>query len=211
VEVEAVVPAVERHPRFVEASLGRHLRDGVGRNVGSVGEKEVKATAQGCRQRLEQVAFVHVPAGMSDIAPGAAHRRGLDVDSVELYPVHGGSQCHPYGPGAATHVDGDAGPSKQGASQPDGLADHELGTAAGDEDPRPHEYAKTAELSPTHQVLKGYPGRSRLNHGRQTRRCRGLRQEEESLFLGEDTTGIAEFGGDGRQSPRRWAWPPGLR
>ena len=82
-DVEPVRAAVERHPRFVVTGLGRHQRDRVGRHVGRVGDHDGDPSPQrhagsGC----VEVALVHPPG--AEVAAGARHRGGFDVDGVQL-------------------------------------------------------------------------------------------------------------------------------
>jgi len=83
-DVEAVRTPVERHPRLVFAGLQRQQPDGRGGNVRHVRDHDVDPTAQSPGQRLVEITFVHLAAGGGEVAPGAPHGSGLDVDGVQV-------------------------------------------------------------------------------------------------------------------------------
>ncbi len=181
----------------MDARLGGEQGDIARRYVRHVGEEYVDASAQGAGQGGEEVALVD-PAQAADVAPGAAHRRGLHIGGVELDVVQQGGECGAERPRAAAEVDHD-GPARR---QFRGLADQELGAAAGDEDPGVHGDAQTAELGPAEDVFQRVTGDTAFHHGGEFGGPGRGGGDQVRLVLGEYAAGGAEGGDEGGESER---------
>ena len=203
-DVEPVRATVERHPRLVDAGLRGQQPDRLGGDVGRVGDQDVDAAPQCGGQRLVEVALVHLTTGGGDVAAGAPHRGGVDVDGVQLDPVQGRDQRGAHRARAAAQVDDDGSwPGEDlagvagGTAGEGGLADEELGAAAGYEDPGVHGDPQAAELRPAEDVFEGQAGDPPVHHGGEVGRRPRRGDEQPRLVLGEDTAGGPKPGDDG--------------
>jgi len=171
-------------------------------HVGCVGDEEVHAAPQRSRQRLIEVAFVHLTPGGGNVASGAPHRGWVDVDGVQLDPIQGHDHRHADCAGATAQVNDDSSWPLGGEGR--GLADEELGAAARHEDSGIHGYPQAAELRPAEDVLQGKAGDSPVDHGGEVVRRTRSAEEQPRLVLGEDTAGSPKSGDDnGSRQQRR--------
>jgi len=194
-DVEAVGAAVERDPRFVDAGLRRHQRDGPGRDVGGVGDQDCDATAQGRGQGVEQIAPIHLTCGVS---AGATHGGWVDVGGVHLDPRHRGEQRGPHGTRAATQVEH----HRARFGERDGVVGEELGAAARHEHPGVDLDPQATEFRPADQVFQRQPGGPLADQGVKFRECRGRGDQQPRLVLGEDTTGGTKPGDNDGEGAR---------
>jgi len=153
-DIEPVRTAVECGSRFEQTGLGRKQPDRVAGYVGGIGDQDVDAAMKRGRQRLKEIAGVGLTADGADVAASEEHSDGIDVDGVQLDPVHDGGQCRADRTRAAAHVDDDS--LRVGESG--GLMYEEFGTAARHEDSWPHGDAQPAELRPAKDLLERSTG-----------------------------------------------------
>ena len=107
-EIEAVRAAVERRPRLVDAGLAGQQPDRLAGDVGCVGDQDVDAAPQRRGQRLVEVTLLDPTTGGEQVAAGAPHRGGVDVDGVQLDPVQGRDKRGADRARAAAQVDDDS-------------------------------------------------------------------------------------------------------
>ena len=152
-------------------------------------------------------------AGRGEVAAGAAHRGGIDVRGVQLGGVQGGGERGAHRAGTAAQVDD----HRAWRGELNGLADQELGPAAGHEDTGIHGYPQAAEVRPADDLFQGQAGCPPVHHGSELRRRRGRGDEQLRLILGEHATGGPQPGDDGgpgnrgRGDRHEGAWYPGQR
>ncbi len=82
------------------------------------------------------------------------------------------------------------------ADEGHGLADEELGPAAGHEDAGVHGYPQAAELRPADDMLEWQAAGAPVHHRGEVGLGPCRRDEQPRLVLGEDTAGGAELGDD---------------
>lgn len=188
--LQAVPAAVERGPRLVVTRLGGQESDLFARHVGGVADQDADPATQALRQRTEQVALVHLPAGRLDIAPGAPDGGRVEVGGVQFRRApprpaqsRGGGQAERAG--AAAQVDNHR---VVGRERDRGL-DEELASAPGDEHAGVHEDAQTAEIRPADDLLERQAGGALRDHRVQFGgRVRGV-CEQPGLLFGEHASG----------------------
>jgi hypothetical protein len=196
---KAVGAAVEGGARLVVTGLGGQEGDLVARDVGRVADEDADLAAQPVRQRSEQVALVHVPAGRLDIAPGAPDGGRVDVDGVEFCliparpaPSQSGGRREAKRAGAAAQV----GYQRVGRCQRYRGPHEELAAAAGHEHARVDEYPQAAELRPADDLLERQARGALTDHDVQLGRgARGV-GEQPGLIFGEHAPGGPEPGDD---------------
>jgi hypothetical protein len=107
-DVQAVRAAVQRYPWLVHPGLRGKQRDVPGGNIGGIGHQHVDPPPQRGGQRLEQIALVHTPTDVGQVAAGAAHRGGIDVRGVQFDPAGRSGHRRPdrARPAAQIHNDG---------------------------------------------------------------------------------------------------------
>ena len=138
-----------------------------------------------CRQRVEQVALVHVRADGRQIAAGAPDGGRFDVDGVQRDAVDEGRDRQAHRTRTAGQVD-DRGARPGQCRRPAG---EQFGALARHEHTRVDRHAQPAELGPAHDVFERESGDPPLHHGREGRRCGRRVDEQSSLVLGEHATG----------------------
>ena len=193
-DVQPVHPSVECEPRLVLARLRRHQADPVGRHVRRVGHQDVDPTAQVGRQRLVEVSLMDPPTGVCEVAPGAADRRRVQVDCVQLDLLGGRSQCRCHRAGAAAQVDhhdrsGRVDRSSGRRDLRSRLAGEVLGPAPRDEDPRVHRDPLPAELGPAEHMLERDPETRRPTIPSRSTRSAAAATRRSSLVLSEHAAG----------------------
>jgi hypothetical protein len=208
-DVKPVRAAVECHPRLVYASLRGQQPDRIGGYVGRIGDQDVNAAPQRSGQRLVEVTFVYLTAD-GDVAAGAPHRGGVDIDGMQLDPAQVHEQRGANCARAAAQVNDDsswlderlAGGAGSQADEGGGLADQEFGAAAGYEDSRVHGYPQAAELRPAEDMFEGQAGGSLAHHGGKVgwRPRRG--DEQPRLVLSKDAASGPKPGDDGGSRAR---------
>ena len=157
-------------------------------------------SAQRGGQRLEEVALENLAADGGDVAAGAPDRDRIEVGGVQLDLAEGRGERHTERPRATAQVHDD-GPGLSGgrlAGEGNGLADQELGAAAGHEDAGVHGDPQAAELRPAEDVLERLAGGPPVQHGGQGGRCPRRGDEQPRLVLGEDAARGPEPGDGGR-------------
>ena len=178
---QAVGAAVEGGARLVVAGFGGQEGDLVAGDVGRVADEDADPAAQSLRQRTEQVALVHVPAGRLDVAPGALNGGRVDVGGVEFRVGQTGGRGEAKRAGAAAQVCYQRTSRCQRYRGPH----EELAAAAGHEHAWVDVYAQAAELRPADDLLERQPRRALTDHRVQLgRRVRGV-GEQPGLVFGE--------------------------
>ena len=192
-DVETVGAAVERHPRLVQPGLRRHERDRCAGHVRHVGQQHVHPAPECVRQRLEEVALVHVTADAGDVAPRARDGGRVDVGGVQVDAGHRGRDGDAQRSGPAAEVDDDgARPGER-----DRLLDQRLGPATRDEHTRGDRDPQPVELRPPEHVLERFTGHPPRHQSVESDRRPGLRQEQPCLVLGEHAPRGAQSPDDG--------------
>ncbi len=143
-DVETVRAAVERHARLVDACFRRQQRDRVRRHVRRVRDQHVDTTVERRGQRVVEIAFMDLAADDGDVAAGARHRDGIDVDGVQLDRADMRGDRGADRTGATTHVQDDG--SRRGDG--DRVGDEELRTPSRDEDAGIHERSACRRTPP---------------------------------------------------------------
>lgn len=115
----------------------------------------------------------------------------FDIDQL-------GGECGTESARTAAEVDHDG----RARGQFRGLADQELGAAAGHEDPGVHGDAQAAELGPAEDVFQGMTGDAPFHHGGELDGTGSGGGDEVRLVLGEYAAGGAEGGDESGESER---------
>ncbi len=202
-DVEAVTPAVECTAGLVVAGLRGHQPEGVGGDVRRARDQHVHPASERGRQRRVEIARVDGPADRLDVAAGAPDSHRVDVSRMQLHRAHGSRDGDPDGPRAAAQVEHDS----TRLDQRRGLADQQLGAAAGHEDTWLERDALPAELRPTDDLLERDSGDPSRDHVLEEVGRGGLGDQQRGLLLREDASGRAQRGhqcgvldGDGGRS-----------
>ena len=206
---KTVSAAVEGGARLVVTSFGGQEGDLRAGDIGRVADEDADPAAQPVRQRPEQVALVHVPAGRLDIAPRALDGGGVDVGAVQLYSA----QPAPALPATALPATGQArdGGETKGAGAAAQVDDHriaggqrhrrvheELAAAARHEHAGVDQDPQAAELRPADDLLERQAGGALLDHRVQFGGCvRGVGKQA-GLIFGEHAPGGPQPGDDVR-------------
>ncbi len=165
----------------MDARLGRHQADRVGRDVRCVRDDDVDAAPQRVGQRVEEVTLEDLTPG-PEVRPGAANGCRLDVGREHFEPGLAREQGCGHRARPAAHVDD----HHAGRCERVGLLHEQFGAPARDEDSGLDDDAQTAERGPADDDLEGFARDPPLDQGFELVRGRGGVNEHPRLVFSED-------------------------
>lgn len=188
VPVQSVRSAVERDAGFVITRFGRHRGDGVGGDVGRIGDDDVDAASKVLRQSRIQIGLVNVTR--TDVAASTPDGDGVDVGGVEVEVPELVFERRPDCPGSATHVDYGRRPEREC------LLDEEFRATSGHEDAGFDDDTESTKFCPPEDLLQRGARHASGHHLEEPITGEGL-EEKCGLVLGVHASGGAERAGDG--------------